>query len=152
MTNVADSNSDQKESLRKTFSPLEAQYERMWDKDKKQDASGPKATKMCDMARKGHGVPSMAERQEPDYPYISLSTAELPGLKGAVPGDTGVMKVEYKIRTLSLKDKDKGDYTIELRKIGLTDDDVEKELTPDERDMYEMRALARKRMKAGRTY
>ena len=102
---------------------------------------------------KGLDQPVEVKKNEKHYPTLFLSTKQLPELKGMKPGDTGVLKVEYEVKGVSLRsttDKEEvGNYDIEIRKIGVSDK------VPEGQDQKETNVLkedAKKRLNAGRNY
>lgn len=115
-----------------------------------------KSGKMFDVGEKiGEStcVPEKSNKNpEPYYPSLRLTSKQLPDIEGKIPGDKGIMRVEYEIKSFELNEK-KGEkpissYQIEIKKIGLSDEKVEKE--KEETD--ELKETARMRLKAGRSY
>ncbi len=98
--------------------------------------------------------PEKEDKDKKYYPSLNLSTKQLPDLKGKEPGDRGIMQVEYEIKGYSMRStkdkKDDGNYDLEIKKIGLSNEEVKS--VKEEKADEELKTTTKERLRAGREY
>jgi len=73
---------------------------------------------MKDLAERSKSIP-VEDNQKKYYPTVTIEEDRLPELKGKLVGDTGMMKIQYKICGRSEYGNGEIEYRIELRKAEL---------------------------------